>query len=82
MSDYTLLATHPDDPNLYILSTPVPAHGNPDQQYGRVLDLNDKILYQASAIISLQARDPWQPYTGDQPNMDDLLKNVTIFAEE
>lgn len=72
----TIVAYHPDDPKLFILSAERPEHGNPDLDYGSVLDGNEKILYPPLPLVSLTARDPWQKYTGDQSIVEDLLKGV------
>jgi len=79
MGKQTIIASHPDDPNLYVLSADVPEHGNKDLKYGCVLDLNSKTLYPPLPLVSLGARDPWQKYDGDQNKLEELLKGVKII---
>jgi len=45
---------------------------------GRVLDLEQKVLFPELNIQSILARGYWEPYTGSQDELANLLSQVRI----
>jgi len=51
-----------------------------DKKTGRILDLEEKILYPENYLESIVARGYWQDYVGKQ-NAEELLKDVKVIDD-